>query len=257
MTTHQRRLAVPGPAPRSGPVPRPDTDRPGPNRPDRRNLAADSRFLAYVLRHDPDTIGLRLDDAGWVSIDTLFTALAAHGRPLGPDRLDRLIAGRDKQRFETRDGRIRAAQGHSIPVDLDLAPLPPPELLYHGTVGRVLHRILAEGLHPMGRNHVHLSPDPATARTVAARRGHPVVLAVDTTGMHADGHTFHQAGNGVWLTAHVPPTYLTVPTRPQDRADGDGVPVAATSPSVPANRLVWRPDSREDDWPCPIPGPPA
>jgi RNA:NAD 2'-phosphotransferase (TPT1/KptA family) len=103
-----------------------------------RELTADSKFLTHVLRHNPDAIGPRLDDAGWIRIDTLLTALAAHGRPLSPDRLDRLIADLDKQRFETRDGRIRAAQGHSIHVDLDLAPVHPPAVLYHGTVDRFL-----------------------------------------------------------------------------------------------------------------------
>lgn len=177
---------------------------------DRHGLVADSKFLAYVLRHHPDAVGLRLDEAGWVPIDALLTALAGHGRPLDPTRLDRIVAGTDKQRFEIRDGRIRAAQGHTVPVDLELAPIVPPDVLFHGTVRRFLPGILAEGLQPMGRNHVHLSPDPATARAVGARRGRPVVLTVDAAGLHAAGHTFHRAGNGVWLTAHVPASHLTV-----------------------------------------------
>jgi putative RNA 2'-phosphotransferase len=195
------------------------TGRAASERPDRQNLIADSKFLAYVLRHNPDAIGLKLDDAGWVPIDVLLSALAAHGRPLKADRLDRLIAGLDKQRFEARDGRIRAAQGHSFPVDLDLPPATPPGLLYHGTVERFLPRIQAEGLQPMDRGHVHLSLDPATARAVGARRGRPIILTVDAARMHAEGHTFHQATNGVWLTAHVPPGFLTMPTGSEDRPD--------------------------------------
>lgn len=217
MTTRKRRATPPGTVPDppgtvpdSAPTPAPATHRSGPRRPDQRDLIADSKFLAYVLRHNPDALGLQPDGAGWVPTDALLTALAVHGRPLSPDRLDRLVAGLDKQRFEARDGRIRAAQGHSIPVDLGLPPTTPPAALYHGTIDRFLQRILTEGLQPMRRGHVHLSPDPATARTVGARRGRPVVLAVDATGMHAAGHIFHQATNGVWLTGHVPPTHLTV-----------------------------------------------
>jgi putative RNA 2'-phosphotransferase len=176
---------------------------------DDQDLVADSKFLAYVLRHKPQAIGLDLDEAGWIPIDVLLHALAAQGRPLDTNRLDRLVTSSGKRRFQTHDGRIRAAQGHSIPVDLDLPPATPPDLLYHGTVERRLPRILAEGLQPMGRHHVHLSPDPATARSVGARSGRPVVLTIAAGAMHAAGHTFYQAANGVWLAAHVPPTYLT------------------------------------------------
>ncbi len=170
----------------------------------------DSKFLAYVLRHDPGAIGLRLDGAGWVGVESVLTALAAHGRPLDADRLDRLVAGPDKQRFEIHGGRIRAAQGHSIAVDLGLPPAEPPTVLYHGTVDRLLDRILVEGLRQMGRRHVHLSGEPATARAVGARRGRPVVLTVDAAGLHAGGQLFHRAANGVWLTLHVPASHLTV-----------------------------------------------
>jgi putative RNA 2'-phosphotransferase len=194
------------------PVDDPAASEAGPGAAGRRDdqgLVADSRFLAYVLRHNPQAAGLHLDEAGWIDIDVLLATLAAHGRPLDTHRLDRLVHSPGKGRFQTHDGRIRAAQGHSIPVDLDLPPATPPDLLYHGTVERRLPRILAEGLQPMGRHHVHLSPDPATARGVGARRGRPVVLTIAAGAMHAAGHTFYQAANGVWLTAHVPPTYLT------------------------------------------------
>jgi putative RNA 2'-phosphotransferase len=171
-------------------------------------LVADSKFLAYVLRHDPAAIGVELDAGGWVDVGVLTAALAAHGRPIDRARLDRLVAGLDKRRFETEGGRIRAAQGHTVPVDLGLDPATPPALLYHGTVERFVPRILAEGLAPRGRHHVHLSADPDAAATVGARRGEPVVLRVDAAAMHAGGHVFHVAANGVWLTAHVPPACL-------------------------------------------------
>jgi putative RNA 2'-phosphotransferase len=168
-----------------------------------------SKHLAYVLRHHPESIGITLDPAGWVDVDTLLAALRGHGRPLDRATLERIVAGTDKQRYELRDGRIRAAQGHSVPVDLGLAPVSPPSVLFHGTVARNLPGIRVDGLRPGQRQQVHLSPDEATARTVGGRRGDPVVLRVDAAGMHAAGFRFYQAANGVWLTDHVPPNWIT------------------------------------------------
>jgi putative RNA 2'-phosphotransferase len=174
-------------------------------------LTAASRFLAYVLRHDPAAIGLALDDGGWVATDALLAAAARHGRDLSAAALRQVIDSPGKRRFEARDGLIRAAQGHSVPVSLGLEPLEPPRLLYHGTVARFLPAILAGGLQPGRRVHVHLSADPGTAATVGARRGQPVVLRVDAAGMHAGGHEFFRAANGVWLTAGVPPGFISAP----------------------------------------------
>ncbi|MEJ3747228.1 RNA 2'-phosphotransferase [Actinomycetes bacterium KLBMP 9797] len=170
-----------------------------------------SRFLSYVLRHRPDAIGIELDPAGWVAVDTLLAALDRHGRPVSRALLDRVVAGADKRRFEVRDGRIRAAQGHTVAVDLRLSPLAPPPVLHHGTVARFLARIRVDGLTPRGRTHVHLSADRHTATTVGARRGEPVILVVDAAAMHDNGHAFYQATNGVWLTDHVPPQWITYP----------------------------------------------
>ena len=167
-----------------------------------------SRHLSYVLRHRPETIGITLDPAGWIDIDTLLAALREHGRPLARTTLDRIVAGTDKKRFEVRGERIRAAQGHSIDVALGLAPVPPPPVLYHGTVARNLPGIRADGLVPGERTHVHLSPDDTTASAVGARRGIPVILRIDTAGMHAAGFVFYQAANGVWLTDHIPPQWI-------------------------------------------------
>lgn len=169
-----------------------------------------SKFMAYVLRHDPASIGLTLGDGGWVPIDELLAAAARHGRGLDAAMIDRVLAAPGKKRYETRDGLIRAAQGHSVAVDLGLEPRQPPPILYHGTVARFLHGIFADGLRPGSRTHVHLSADRETAATVGARRGRPVVLAVDAAAMSADGHEFFQASNGVWLTLHVPPAFLSV-----------------------------------------------
>jgi putative RNA 2'-phosphotransferase len=167
-----------------------------------------SKLLALVLRHRPAVIGIELDSAGWVEIDTLLAALRRHGRPLTRTDLDRIVAGTDKRRFEVEEGRIRAAQGHSVSIDLQLEPSAPPSVLFHGTVSRFLPVIRAQGLLRRGRRHVHLSPDERTATVVGRRRGAPVVLRIDAAGMHAAGHEFFLAANGVWLTDHVPPQWI-------------------------------------------------
>lgn len=174
----------------------------------RRRLVRVSKFLARHLRHDPGRIGLILGPAGWVPVEELLSAAAAHGFPITPAELARVVETDDKRRYVIEDDRIRASQGHSVPVDLGLPPAQPPEVLYHGTVGRFLSAIRREGLRPMGRHHVHLSPDRDTAVRVGARRGAPAVLVVRAGAMHADGHVFHLSANGVWLTGHVPPAYL-------------------------------------------------
>jgi putative RNA 2'-phosphotransferase len=167
-----------------------------------------SKYLSKHLRHQPERIGLTLDKGGWVEIDTLLAATAAHGFRITRDELEHVVADNDKQRFAVEGTRIRASQGHSVEVDLGLPPATPPPFLYHGTVARYLDAIRAEGLRPMNRHDVHLSLDRETATRVGARRGRPVVLTVDAGAMHRDGHVFHVSANGVWLTKAVPPQYL-------------------------------------------------
>lgn len=169
-----------------------------------------SKRLSYVLRHDPASLGLTLDPSGWASVTALLRGLGDAGVPVDRDRLERLVAGSPKRRFELSGDRelIRARYGHSVPVDPGHAASRPPAVLYHGTHPDVVERILAEGLRPMGRRQVHLSPDSAAAREVGRRRGRPVVLEVDAAAMHADGHRFERAGPTVWLTDVVPPRYL-------------------------------------------------
>jgi putative RNA 2'-phosphotransferase len=179
---------------------------------DRRTVKV-SKYLSKHLRHQPERLGLTPDEAGWVEIDTLITAAAAHGFRFTREELDHVVATNDKQRFAVEGTRIRASQGHSIEVDLELPPATPPPYLYHGTVARHLDAIRTEGLRPMNRHDVHLSPDRETATRVGARRGRPVVLSVDATAMHHDGHVFHVSANGVWLTKAVPPRYLRFPAR--------------------------------------------
>jgi putative RNA 2'-phosphotransferase len=179
---------------------------------DRRTVKV-SKYLSKHLRHQPERLGLTPDEAGWVEIDTLITAAAAHGFRFTREELDHVVATNDKQRFAVEGTRIRASQGHSIEVDLGLPPAAPPPYLYHGTVARHLDAIRTEGLRPMNRHDVHLSPDRETATRVGARRGRPVVLSVDAAAMHHDGHVFHVSANGVWLTKAVPPRYLRFPAR--------------------------------------------
>jgi putative RNA 2'-phosphotransferase len=171
---------------------------------------AASRFLAWALRHAPHELGLSLDPAGWALVDAVLRACRARGVALDRAGLERLVAESDKQRFAlSPDGRrIRAVQGHSIPVRLDHPEREPPPSLYHGTVARFLPSIEAQGLVPGQRHHVHLSADSETAAAVGRRRGRPVVLRVDAAAMHAEGHRYYLSPNGVWLTAHVPPRFL-------------------------------------------------
>ncbi|MFG2591636.1 RNA 2'-phosphotransferase [Streptomyces sp. NPDC048438] len=175
---------------------------------DERRTVKVSKYLSKHLRHEPDRIGISLDPNGWVAVDELLRACAEHGVTITRDDLDHVVAVNDKQRFTVEGDRIRANQGHSVTVDLGLPPAEPPAYLYHGTVARVLDAIRTDGLRPMNRHHVHLSPDRETAVRVGARRGTPVVLTVDAGAMHRAGHLFHVSANGVWLTDSVPPAYL-------------------------------------------------
>jgi putative RNA 2'-phosphotransferase len=154
-----------------------------------------------------------LDENGWADVEELIRLASAGGRPLTRSLLQRVVKENDKQRFAfSADGRkIRASQGHSIEVDLDLPPAEPPELLYHGTASRFLDSIRSQGLRAGSRQHVHLSSDAKTATKVGQRHGQPVVLLVRAQDMHAAGHAFFLSANGVWLTEHVPVEYLVFP----------------------------------------------
>jgi putative RNA 2'-phosphotransferase len=169
-----------------------------------------SRFLSLILRHEPSRVGITLDQAGWVEVEALLAALADHGQPVSQEQLERVVRSSDKQRFGFDDSRsrIRANQGHSVQVHLGLPPSTPPDRLFHGTPVRNLHPIMRDGLLPMRRHAVHLSPDEATAQRVGARRGACAVLVVDAKAMHEAGHSFTVSANGVWLVSAVPPSYL-------------------------------------------------
>lgn len=169
-----------------------------------------SKFMSYVLRHAPHELGLTLTDDGWTDYAEFSAKLC---KKLGVTDADirRVIGENAKKRFTLADGRIRAAQGHSVDVDLKLEPGMPPALLYHGTTAEAWAAIRETGLMPMGRTHVHLSPDLETARTVAVRRKGPhVLLKVDAAAMHAQGFAFFVADNGVWLADTVPPAHISL-----------------------------------------------
>jgi len=176
----------------------------------KRSLSKTSRFLSLILRHKPERVGLELDDGGWIEVSALLDALDAHGSPVSQQQLERVVEQNDKQRFTIRDGKIRANQGHSVSVELNLVPRAPPDQLFHGTASRSMAAILEHGLKPMRRQHVHLSWEIAVARNVGSRHGRPEVLVVDAARMAADGFRFFLSDNKVWLTDSVPSRYLRV-----------------------------------------------
>jgi len=180
---------------------------------DRKTLTDLSKFLSFVLRHEPSAIGIELDAHGWVEIESLLDGCRANGRALSRELLDTIVATSPKERFAiSMDGRrIRANQGHSVEVDLAYAPAEPPETLFHGTVASAIDAIRANGLKKMKRHHVHLSPDEATARAVGMRRGKPIVLSIAARRMQEAGFVFYRSANGVWLVDEVPAAFIVFP----------------------------------------------
>ncbi len=171
-----------------------------------------SKFLSYVLRHKPEAIGLKLDANGWVSIKELIVCANKAGKHLSESQLQEVVKTNNKKRFAiSEDERmIRASQGHTIDIDLNLKPTKPPDKLYHGTATRFLDSILESGLVAKNRQHVHLSIDYETAVAVGQRHGKPVVLMIKSGKMFNDGYQFYVSDNGVWLTSTVPLQFIDV-----------------------------------------------
>lgn len=173
-----------------------------------------SKFLSYVLRHHPETIGLHLDDHGWAHIEELSEKANREGYNLDKFLIQDIIASGDKQRFILSSDKqyVRAAYGHSIEVDLKLDPKEPPVTLYHGTSRRHVSSILMKGIHSASRNFVHLSAKAKDARKVGSRHGKPVVLQVESLTMFRQDYSFFQSESeaGVWLTKEVPAAYCTI-----------------------------------------------
>ena len=168
------------------------------------------RFLSLVLRHEPGAAGITLDDNGWADVEELLAGVRRTGRQIDMDTLERIVRENNKQRYSFNEDhtKIRANQGHSIQVDVELKEAKPPQYLFHGTASRFLPAIRREGIRKMGRQYVHLSGDFQTALAVGRRHGAPVVITVDAAAMVRDGVTFYLSANGVWQCEYVPPEYF-------------------------------------------------
>jgi len=169
-----------------------------------------SKFLSLILRHKPETIGINLDNNGWTDVQELLIKMNASGQSLTLEQLITLVDTNDKKRFvfSPDQSKIRANQGHSVSVDLELKELTPPKQLYHGTAIKNIDSIKEKGLIKGDRHHVHLSSDPETARKVGMRYGKPIVLIINSEYMYSDGYKFYLSDNGVWLTDKVLPGYI-------------------------------------------------
>jgi putative RNA 2'-phosphotransferase len=177
-----------------------------------------SKFLSLILRHEPERVGLRLGEAGWVAVSELLNAVNRHGRPLTLEQLQHVVATSDKKRYAfSEDGqRIRANQGHSVEVDLQYPPQQPPEILYHGTATRFVDGIRKGGLQKMERHDVHLSAETKVTLQVGGRHGKPVLLTIRAGDMYRAGHVFRCSTNSVWLVSSVPSEFIEFPTELKD-----------------------------------------
>lgn len=176
------------------------------------SLKETSQFLSLILRHKPEVIGITLDEHGWANVDELVRGVAKTYKEFNFETLERIVESDEKQRYSFNEDKtlIRANQGHSIPVDVELEKVEPPEWLYHGTGKKYQKSIDAQGLIPKSRLYVHLSSDVKTALAVGKRHGSPVVYAIKSKLMHDDGYEFFKSVNGVWLTKSVPTQYMAV-----------------------------------------------
>ena len=172
-----------------------------------------SKFLSYILRHNPDAIGLELDPHGWAHIEALIEKAKLEGKPLSRKKLQEIIDSSSKNRFTISDDGeyIRAGYGHSIDINLALSPQNPPKTLYHGTDLKNVESIMKEGLHPGSRNYVHLSSDKDDAVSVGQRHGMPIVLSVQAQSMQDAGYRFYRSESeeGIWMVKEVPSEFIS------------------------------------------------
>ena len=178
------------------------------------------RYMSFLLRHRPQAAGLTLDQHGWADVEELIRGVEKAHPGFDRTQLEEIVATDSKGRFafSPDKSKIRANQGHSIPVDVELEQLPPPGVLWHGTGEKYVSSIDRQGLLPQGRLYVHLSTDVATARQVGSRHGKPVIYQVLAQEMARDGHPFYRSANGVWLVKEVPLPYLQ---KREDLSDGE------------------------------------
>lgn len=170
-----------------------------------------SKFLSLILRHQPQSINLELDENGWADVKELIIKSAKSRIRFTIEELNEVVEKNNKKRFAFNEDKtkIRASQGHSIAIDLALRPQQPPEFLYHGTARANISSILETGIEKRSRQHVHLSSDKETAVKVGSRHGEPVVLTIRTRKMYEEGILFYQSENGVWLTDHINTKYIS------------------------------------------------
>lgn len=167
-----------------------------------------SKYLSLILRHKPETIGIKLDQNGWVDVEELIQKMKIE---INMQVLEDVVVTNDKKRFAFNEDKtkIRANQGHSIMVDLDLKRVTPPEFLYHGTTEKFIKSIRREGLRKQNRRYVHLSSNKQTAISVGKRHGKPIILKINTKNMSEKGYLFYLSENKVWLTDEVPYDFIT------------------------------------------------
>ena len=174
------------------------------------NIEKLSIFISLILRHKPEEIGITLDDFGWAKVEDLINGINKSGRQVDMNVLEEIVKTDSKQRYSFNEGKtkIRANQGHSIPVKLELKELEPPNTLYHGTATKYIEGIKSQGIKSMSRQYVHLSKDFETAKQVGSRHGKPVILIINAKRMYEDGIKFYLSENGVWLTEYIDPKYI-------------------------------------------------
>ena len=168
------------------------------------------KFLVYILRHNPASCGIELDENGWADVNGFLTGVQKSGKFINFTMLEEIVQTDYKGRFEFNSdkSKIRATYGHSLPVDLELQPEIPPDILYHGTAEKFLGSIRQFGLIKKSRNFVHLSPDKSVAEKVGKRHDKPVILDIYTGQMAKVGYKFYQSASGIWLTESVPIKYI-------------------------------------------------
>lgn len=171
-----------------------------------------SKFLSLILRHQPEKVGLELEQGGWVDVADLLAACEKNGFAFTLDELKTVVENNDKKRFsfDESETKIRASQGHSVEIKIEFEQKEPPDVLYHGTAEKNVDSILKDGLSKMSRHHVHLSVDIETAKKVGMRYGKPVIFQVDTRGMIESSFEFFVSANGVWLVDSVPLQFLQI-----------------------------------------------
>lgn len=174
------------------------------------NLQSISRYISLILRHKPEVIGITIDKHGWAKVEELIQGIEKNNPEFNMEALEEIVRTDNKQRYSFNDDKtlIRANQGHSIPVDVELEEKEPPKILYHGTGEKYIESIGQNGLIPKSRLYVHLSKDVETAKAVGKRHGKEVVYSINSGQMYKDGYKFYLSKNEIWLTKKVPKKYL-------------------------------------------------